>query len=271
MATLNIPAAVDTIDRWLAGDGLCLHQGNGRTEFCAEQLVAAASGEPPTDHPECVDRDVASFGRKLNDVVQWGDPVQRGRGMRDFLVAQLGSRGRVDPAAFRARVTERVTREVVPGLLRRVALLRGVATETAVDLRAYAVVCEHSTNPDARPELLVRTLTLLSEMNQSEDGGDPAVRGRRVAARWTRLGRENIAAAVYAMHQDPGFVAAGNVSHVGAIFTDRADRDGSSAGNPETILRAYETARREVLLPLAAIAVDTLRELRSPGCAYLSA
>ena len=84
--------------------GLCKGAGDGVTTFCAEQAVAVLCGLPVTDQPdECVTPAVSAFGRRLNDA-HWADGKVRAAGMRDFLLAQIGSKGVVDGREFARRL-----------------------------------------------------------------------------------------------------------------------------------------------------------------------
>ncbi len=121
--------------------GLCSGHGDGKTTFCAEQAVAVICGLPVTDHPdECVTPAVSAFGRRLNDG-RWADEKVRAAGMRDFLIAQIGSKGVVDGKEFARRIALETTRRVLPLWLRSAKLDESfvVACEQAKNLKAARV------------------------------------------------------------------------------------------------------------------------------------
>mgnify|MGYP007100160279 FL=1 len=98
------PELCNVIDAKLAeAGGLCQGAGNGKRTFCAEQLVAAVCGLPVNDRPECVEYAVQRFGIRINDS-QWSSPEARAKGLRDFLIAQIGSKGVVNGVEFAKRV-----------------------------------------------------------------------------------------------------------------------------------------------------------------------
>jgi hypothetical protein len=82
---------VDKIDDLLK-HGIC--QGVGLPEpgrMCVEAVICYAFGEPHGDKPKCVAPDLANFKTRLND---WyvSDPVERAQVLRDFAIAQLGTK-----------------------------------------------------------------------------------------------------------------------------------------------------------------------------------
>lgn len=105
------------LDKILAR-GLCQGSGDGTETFCAEQAVAVLCGLPVTDHPdECVTPEVSAYGRQMNDDFL-GTDAERAALMRDFLLAQIGSKGVVDGAVFAERLILRTIQRVLPLWLR---------------------------------------------------------------------------------------------------------------------------------------------------------
>ena len=118
--------------------GLCHGSGDGKTTFCAEQAVAAVCGIPITDKPdECVTPAVSAFGRRLNDA-RWESERVRADGMRDFLIAQIGSKDVVDGREFADRLIVQTVRRVLPIWLRHGKIDEAlvVACESATDLES---------------------------------------------------------------------------------------------------------------------------------------
>jgi hypothetical protein len=132
------------LDRILA-KGLVCGAGDGKTTFCVEQAVAVVCGLPVTDSPdECVEPAVSAYGRRIQDSNGWGTDLERAAGMRDFAIAQIGSKGVVDGREFSNRLVLRTINRVLPIWLRfgKIDESLVVACETAKDLaegRAAAI------------------------------------------------------------------------------------------------------------------------------------
>lgn len=84
-------ALVDRINK-LVGYGLSDGLGDrGRGQMCVQACVSAALEEEHSDNPSCVPDDRMQFGIDLNDRAGWSSPAARGKGLKRWAIAQLGS------------------------------------------------------------------------------------------------------------------------------------------------------------------------------------
>lgn len=108
---------IERLDKILI-NGLIAGPGDKITSFCTEEAFCAALGIRINDRPECVNDVVSALGRKLNDA-RWPNNMARARGMRNFAIAQFGSKSVVKSYEFAPQFVLRVIREVLPHWLKR--------------------------------------------------------------------------------------------------------------------------------------------------------
>ena len=125
---------IETVDA-----GLCHGVGAPRPgEMCVEAAVCFAMGLPHGDEPTCVDGAVRAFKIALNDS-SWSSNAARAKGLRRIAVAQLGSKGKVDPVKFCTMLAEKTIRVIVPIALMAAAKL---CATFADKLEEAAIRCE---------------------------------------------------------------------------------------------------------------------------------
>jgi hypothetical protein len=75
--------------------------------MCVEAAVAYATNDQHTDHPQCVDRSLASDMIQLNDAPGWKNEEHRAHSLRRAAIAQLGTDADFDYVEYRRRLTEK--------------------------------------------------------------------------------------------------------------------------------------------------------------------
>ena len=204
--------------------GLCNGGGDGVSTFCAEQAVAAVCGLPITDRPdECVTPSVSAYGRAMNDSNLWPSDRARAVGMRDFLIAQIGSKGVVDGVEFAKRLALATVRRVLPPILRANWIAEPIV-----------LACE-------------RAEDLTAAWAAARDSASAAARAASDAA-WAA--------------SDAAWAAAS------AAARDAASAAASAAARAASAA-ARDAASYAALYESLAIAVEILRDLKSPGCELL--
>jgi len=186
---------------------------------------------------------VSAFGRKLNDA-RWPSDKARAKGMRDFLVAQLGSHGTIDSHEFAQRLALRTVREVLPHWLRH--------DKINGDLIA---ACENaSTIEEGRvaATVVARAAYAANVIAATDSAYSAAYNSAYDAAASTTI---------YAV---PNAYCNDNI-YCNNYVTAAADAANAAAG-----IYIYDDVRA-VTLPLSArIASEILRDLGSPGAQFLS-
>ena len=114
-------------------------------KMCVEAAISYALGEPHSDGPSCVDPVVRNAKIILNDA-SWSSTQARASGMRRVAIAQLGSRGVIDPVKFCALFAEYTIREIVPVAVRAAALCN---PNFAASLEGAARQCEQESTTAA--------------------------------------------------------------------------------------------------------------------------
>lgn len=93
-----------------------LTSGLGRPvpgEMCVEALVSYVMGEEHGDQPRCVMSAVNGDKIAINDKCKWSSNRARGKGMKRFAIAQLGTKG-MNEKLYRKLFTEEVKRFFLP-------------------------------------------------------------------------------------------------------------------------------------------------------------
>lgn len=103
--------------------GLSCGLGIPGEQVCIEAAICETLGLPHGDDPQCVTTSVRSFKIKLNDAY-WSSPAARAQGLRPLGLAQLGSKGVVDPIEFSRKLAEKTIRVLLPTLFRELAVGR---------------------------------------------------------------------------------------------------------------------------------------------------
>jgi len=202
-------------------------------QMCVEAAISYALGEPHSDRPSCVDPVVRAAQIQLNDGL-WSSSIARARGMRAVAIAQLGSKGTIDPVKFASLLSEYVIREIVPIALRSAATL---CPDHAAPLGEAAVRCER-------------------------EGTFSAARSAESAA-WSAADSTGSAESAFRSARSAAWSAADST----ASAESAAESAAASARSAARGATSEEADR--VLSICATLMVRALRECGSPGCEYL--
>jgi hypothetical protein len=208
---------------------------------CIENAVCEAMGLPYSDAPDCVTESIAVFKRGLNDC-GWSSNEARAAGLRDLGIAQIGSKGVITDMAFSTLLAERMIRHFIP------ALFRDVFKDEPHCLAA-ADECERVGSRDAAS---AASYAASCAARDAASAASYAARDASYAAR----------AASYAA-RDASYAA--RAASYAARAASYAARDASDAARA-----ASYAARDKYLLLSASIALQVLRDLKSPGCEWLA-
>ena len=160
---------------------------------------------------------------------RWSSPVARAKGLRDLGLAQIGSRGVVDDVEFAKRLAERTIRVLLPKLFRQLNKPR---------FAEAANRCEREgTTESAREARKVAAAAYAAAAYAADAAADAAAYAAAAAA-------------------DAAYAA-----YAAAAAADAADAADAAA--------AYAAAYDTYLNLSASLALDVLRELKSPGVVLL--
>ena len=213
----------------ILGRGLSNGVGDPAGQMCIEAAICATLGLDHSDDPGCVASAVRRFKINLNDS-GWSSPAARAKGLRDLGLAQLGSLGVVADADFAAGISKRTIQVLIPKLFRE--LFQGDK-----ELLAAADRCEKGGSADAA------------------DAAAYAARAAYAAARAAD-------AAAYAARAAYAAAYAAARAAYAAYAAYAADAAARAAADAAANLDEY-------LILSAQLALDTLRELGSPGIKLL--
>jgi hypothetical protein len=260
-----------------------LSQGLGSRDamVCIEAAICQTLGLPHGDDPQCVTPAVRAYKIALNDS-PWSSPQARAAGLRDLGLAQLGSLGVVDGGEFSRRLAEKTIRVLIPQLFRLV-FPKNSACLTAADRceaqgTAAAAVGAGAAAAEAAwaaaagagaagwaaagaagwaaAAAAARAAEAATEAAEAAEAAAGAAAAR--AAEAARAAAARAAAAEAATAAEAAWAAAG------ARAAEAAEAARAAAA------RAAEAAAGEEFLILSgSLALETLRELKSPGCKLL--
>jgi len=224
---------VKEFDRILAC-GLSFGIGDRGGRVCIEAAICQVMGLPHGDDPGCVTESVRRFKIRLNDS-QWSSPKARAKGLHDLGLAQLGSMGVVEDQEFTKRIVEKTIRVLIP------ALFRDVLKDEPKCLEA-AKRCE-------------------------DEGTVEAARNARDVARGynAAYAADAAYAAAYA-----AYAAAAAAAYAAAAAAAAADAAYAADAADAAAAAAKSKYKPDYYLNLSAkLALETLRELKSPGIVLL--
>jgi hypothetical protein len=217
--------------------GLSKGLGNVDGKMCVEAAICYALGEPHGDKPSCVEEtEVNPFKITLNDSSRWVSEASRAVGMRSLAIAQLGSKGVVDPKLFRETVQRETIKRLIP------ALFREIFPNNKACLKA-ADRCEREGTTDAAANAAYAAYA-------AADAAADAARAARAAAD-----------AAYAADAADAVYAAANAARAATRAAYAADAAANAA------YAAY--VEEKYLLLMADIGLQALKDQNSPGCAWL--
>lgn len=213
--------------------GLSQGIGSPGAQMCIEAAICAALGLPHGDDPKCVANAVRSFKIGLNDAA-WSSPAARAKGLRNLGLAQLGSLDVVKDKEFAQLLAEKFIRVLIP------TLFREIFPENQKCLAALAR-CEAEGTADAATD--------------ATNFARAATAYYPILATYHALRAANYAIAVSANTIKAVYAAdtASCAVHYAAAAASCATSD----------------ANDKYLLLAADLALDVLRDLRSPGISLL--
>jgi len=233
---IDFPTVITKFDAVLAR-GLSVGIGQREGQMCLEAALCAALDLPHGDDPECVTAPVRVFTMRLNDSTYWSSPASRAQYLRTLGIAQVGSKGVVDSYEFSTRLAKAVIQHVLPRLFQSVFPGQYMSWVTA---------CKHEGTETVAREL-ARTVY------DTVDASTPV----RWEAVWAAATAAQAAAQAAKWAKTPLVVHGAAESAANAVDL-MAQSMARSGNDPETYLRLG-----------ARVAFTILRELGSPGCAWV--
>ncbi len=200
-------------------------------KMCVEAVVCFAFGLPHGDNPPCVGANVRSFKIALNDC-RWPSDAARTKGMRKLAVAQLGS-DTIDQEEFLRRVGFKCMTRILP-----IILQNSIDEDKDKDFfKKYADL--------SKLEKAIKDLKKAKTFEQAKE----ATKGARYASASAYVS-DSASAYAYAYASASAYAYASASAYASAkknkIFT------------------------LKVLKLIAKAGLDTLIEMKSPGCRWLS-
>lgn len=237
--------------------GLSKGLGDRNGQMCIEAVICAALDLPHGDNPaDCVDQPVRAFKITLNDSSNWQSPESRAAGLRDLGIAQLGSKGVVNSKAFSKRLAEKTIRILIPRLFREV-FPDNTACLAAADL------CESEGSATAASAAADASYKAYKSSSCSTCSSSAAHAAAAAAYAAADAAAEAAHAAANPVHSASG-AASGAAAHAAAYAANAAYAAAQAAQ------AANAAAEAESFLRLgASLALETLQELRSPGCEWI--
>ena len=268
MLTAEIVAKFDDV----LSRGLCAGLGSPNGQMCVEAAICYALGLPHGDEPECVEPAVKSYKIRLNDA-HWSSPQARAAGLRDLGIAQIGSEGVVDGAEFSRRMSTKTIQILIPALFREV-LKHDEKCLTAADKCETDATATAAAAAGAAASYSAYFSYSYSAASYSA-AGDASYSAYSAATAATT-------AYSYSADADSAAYSADVYSYSAACAAAAADCAAAAAAAAADY--AYLTALAadcaadacadsysadKYLLLSAKLALETLRELNSPGCKWL--
>jgi type VI protein secretion system component VasK len=237
--TIAWEAIIPKFDAVLAR-GLCQGVGDRDGQMCIEAAICYALDLPHGDEPDCVTPEVRSYKIWLNDA-PWSSPEARAAGLRDLGIAQIGSKGVVDGRAFTTALAEQTIRVLIPMLFREVFTQDTVAHQRCRDA---ADRCER-------------------------EGTRAAAAAAAAAYAAAAYAAAAYAAAAAAAPADAAAAAYAAAAYAAAAYAAAAAAAAYAAADAaRRATRASRDPDRYLKLS-ASLALAVLRDLNSPGCAWV--
>jgi hypothetical protein len=233
--------------------GLSHGMGEQGGQMCIEAAICYTLGLPHSDDPRCVAKSVRAFKIRLNDK-KWSSPQARAKGLRDLGLAQLGSLGIVNDKEFVTKLAEKTIRILIPKLFRSLPNSTEAMLATAdrcelegADAAIYAV--------DAAADAAAAA---------DADAADAAIYAADAIYAAAIYANTAYAAAIYANAAAVDAAAAAANAAANAAYANAAANAAAAA--------AYANAAKtdEYLILSANLALEILKELKSPGCELLN-
>ena len=216
--------------------GLSLGLGDEVSSMCIEAAICRVLNLPHGDDPGCVADSVRQFKIKLNDQ-NWSSKQARAKGLRDLGLAQLGSLGIVNDGLFFKRLLEEIIGQLIPDLFRTL-----YPTEFVDLVKNCEINKDHNS-------VLVLHMTLLAIKPIDWKNG--------YSATYSAINHTISMIINIANKYNNKFAAADAADAIYYANTAMIDT-GYYVQEPD-----------KYLILVAKIALDILKELKSPGCALL--
>jgi hypothetical protein len=246
------PERIQKFDEILSR-GLCRGKGNQDGQMCIEAAITQVLDLPFSDQPYCVTKEIRDFKISLNDK-KWSSPQARAEGLRNLGIAQIGSQGIVNGNDFLTLLQIKIIKILIPDIFRR------IYKDNQIILNLVNI-CE---NEPTRKNCL-----------SLSDAADDAATA--IAAGYAAIAADDATAAGYAGYAaiaDSVATAAGYAAgYVAAVAADAAGYAADAADAAADAAAGYAAIANPTkdyyLILCANLALETLKELKSPGCEWL--
>lgn len=249
---MNTPFDITTFDvekyDSILARGLSVGLGNRSDLVCIEAAICIVLGLPHGDDPGCVGNAIRHYKIALNDSC-WSCPKTRAQGMRNLGLAQLGSKGVVDDKEFKHKMALKTINILIPKLFRHIFPKNQTCLTTAKK-------CEQATldTADAAAFAAASAAAAVADASSAAYAADDASAAAFAAANaFAATAATNASSAAYA-YAAYAYAAANATNAANAAAN--VNRDGKNPCDKFLILSAN-------------LALETLKELGSPGCALL--
>ncbi len=270
--TLLTREQLESYDRILE-KGLSGGLGEKGGQLCIEAALCEVLGLPHGDDPGCVALSVRRYKIALNDC-SWTSPATRAAGLRQLGLAQLGSLGVVSDVAFSTRLAEKTIKVLIPELFRDVFPRNPAALAAAQkceqDGSAAAASAAYAAARAARAEAAAAGAAWSAEAAAARAAAQAAGAAEaawaaaeaawaaEAAADWSAWSAAEAAARAAARAAAKAAWSAGSAA-------EAAWSAGEDSGS------AWAAGSDKYLVMSAALALEVLQELKSPGCMYVIA
>jgi hypothetical protein len=254
--------------------GLSSGLGKPKGQICIEAAICETLGLEHGDDPKCVARAVRSFKIRLNDS-PWTTPTARAWGMHDLGIAQLGSLGVVNDKEFRLSVAKKTIQRIIPALFRELYPNRKEVLDAAnvcesAGTRQSALVIRNAAAYAAADVDAAYAAYAAADADATYAAAYAAAADAGYATAAAAAAYATYAAAVAAAAAaDAGYAAAAAAAY--AAYADAAAYAAYAAAAAAAAVAAAQKNKRtdKYLIMSAELALETLRELKSPGVALL--
>lgn len=216
--------------------GLSKGIGGIDRQMCIEAAICTTLDLPFSDDPLCVTESIRQYKIKMNDS-NWSSELARSRGLRDLGLAQLGSLGVISNEDFVNKLMQKTIGTLIPTLFREIFPNNKKCLEAAN-------MCEIEKNANAAFD---------AAFDAANAAFDVAYNAASVASADSAAYAASVASVANVAY------AADDIAEV-AIFANDATIFAANAANSSV---------DKYLLISISLALDTLKELNSPGCALL--
>jgi hypothetical protein len=250
--------------------GLCVGVGSRDGQMCIEAAICAVLDLPHSDTPSCVEPTVRVFKIRLNDA-NWSSPTTRAKGLRDLGLAQIGSYGVVQGREFSKRVAEQTIRILIPKLFRKLFPGNSQCLAAANRCEQEGTAVASYAAADAAAAYVASTAAAVYVVSTAAYAASTAAYAASAAAYAAADAAyaADDAGAAYAAADAASASSAAAYAAADAAYA--ADDAGAASASSAAYAAddAYLSNFDEYLLLSASIALQVLRDLNSPGCAFL--